>query len=97
MEEVANTGDTCKNHGLPNTRGWEREVVLRDLGVIEKGLPEHLVPGEGGGRDEPVGEEASKAGSIARGTAVLDAQILRPLRGTQQGNTSPRGHRVVEW
>ena len=79
MEEVANTGDTCKNHGQPDTRGWEREFVLRDLGIIEQGLPEHLVPGEGGGRDEPVGKEASKAGNIARRTSVLEAQILRPL------------------
>ena len=78
MEEVANTGDTCKNHGQPSTCCLDRKVAFRDLGIVEQGLPEDLVPVEGGRRDETVGEQAMKASNIATGSAVRDPQILCP-------------------
>ena len=61
-KEVANAGDTCKNHGQPNTRGQDKKVAFRDVSVVEQGLPKHLVPVEGRGWNETVEKEASKAG-----------------------------------
>ena len=41
------TGDTCKNHGQPNTCGRDRTAFFLDVSVVDQGLPEHLVPVEG--------------------------------------------------
>ena len=76
--------------GQPGNRGWDSKAAFRDLSVVEQGLPEDLVPVEGGGLDETVREESSKACNEASRSSVLDPQVLGPNRqekGTPQDVT----------